>query len=442
MKSNRIFTLVSFLVLFLVGCTRNDDGVIGNYVYFDRTSEQTVTELSISIHDTFSESISATIPNKSAEDVTLTVGAVPSLVEEFNLRYGENAVILPSEYYSFSQTSLKIAAGNVVSGQVNVNFKNILKLDDKNTFVLPVAISSASVPIIANRSVKYYVLRSAGIINVVPNLDGKMQKGGVCLQDGNYIEFPWKKSDVVENLTAFTYEAYAYAEFSTDGLPTQSIKKSDNYRTPDNMYSLMGTEAGILVRRWGNLDNSKWKADPSRGQVDTIKYALEVKNLKDPSDSREGVRLPDFPDRKWTAFTLTYDQADGYVKLYYDQKLVYTENIGKKCPITIYPSSSSESSFFIGHSNKCKIRWWPGCVTEARIWNRALTAEEIAQPFHPYWLDLDNADEVRGLVSYWKLDEGTGTTFKDYSGNGNNGTADRVVSWQKVKIPENRIVIE
>jgi len=27
-----------------------------------------------------------------------------------------------------------------------------------------------------------------------------------------------------------------------------------------------------------------------------------------------------------------------------------------------------------------------------------------------------------GLVGYWKFDEGTGTTVKDHSGNGNHGT--------------------
>lgn len=431
----------AFLALSLAGCAKNADEVFENHVYFDRTSEQTVTELSISIHDSFNETISAIIPRQAVNDITVKVGVDATRVEEFNTRYGENAVILPEGCYSFDRTEMKITAGNVTSPQMHVIFNNILKLDDKTTYVLPVVISEASVPIIDTRSVKYYLFKSSGIINIVPNLDGRMQTGGICLEDGNFIEFPWKKPEVVENLTAFTYEAYAYAEFSTDGLPTQSIKKSDNYRTPDNMYSLMGTESGILVRRWGNLDNSKWKADPSLGQVDSITYALEVKNLKNPSDTREGIRLPDFPDRKWTAFTLTYEQSDGLVKLYYDQKLVYTEDIGKKCPITIYPASSSESSFFVGHSNKCKIRWWPGCVTEVRIWNRALTAEEIAQPFHPYWLDLDNGEEVNGLVSYWKLDEGTGTSFKDYSGNGNNGTADRVVNWQKVKLPEQRIIL-
>ena len=34
-------------------------------------------------------------------------------------------------------------------------------------------------------------------------------------------------------------------------------------------------------------------------------------------------------------------------------------------------------------------------------------------------LDLSGQD---GLVGYWKFNEGSGTTVKDYSGNGNHGT--------------------
>jgi hypothetical protein len=34
---------------------------------------------------------------------------------------------------------------------------------------------------------------------------------------------------------------------------------------------------------------------------------------------------------------------------------------------------------------------------------------------------LDLRDQS-GLVGYWKFNEGSGTTVKDYSGNGNHGT--------------------
>ncbi|MHC4325139.1 MAG: hypothetical protein ACYSUX_12820, partial [Planctomycetota bacterium] len=39
------------------------------------------------------------------------------------------------------------------------------------------------------------------------------------------------------------------------------------------------------------------------------------------------------------------------------------------------------------------------------------------------------ADISDGLVAYWPLDEGTGTTTADISGNGNNGTFVDAPAW-------------
>lgn len=47
---------------------------------------------------------------------------------------------------------------------------------------------------------------------------------------------------------------------------------------------------------------------------------------------------------------------------------------------------------------------------EARVWNRALTADEIFYKYNkPRSLGLTNIDA--GLIAYWKVNEGTGTTF-------------------------------
>ncbi len=53
-----------------------------------------------------------------------------------------------------------------------------------------------------------------------------------------------------------------------------------------------------------------------------------------------------------------------------------------------------------------------GSIDETRIYNRALSPKEVA--------DLYNY--APGPVGYWNMDDATGTTTKDLSGNGNNGT--------------------
>lgn len=57
-----------------------------------------------------------------------------------------------------------------------------------------------------------------------------------------------------------------------------------------------------------------------------------------------------------------------------------------------------------------------GIIDEPRIWNRALTAQEIKD------LYLNNIVPQDGLVAEYLFDEATGTTAIDTSGNGNDGT--------------------
>jgi len=61
-----------------------------------------------------------------------------------------------------------------------------------------------------------------------------------------------------------------------------------------------------------------------------------------------------------------------------------------------------------------------GCVSEVRIYDRALSPDEIAV------LHLHPARATdRGLVAGYHLDEGRGTTVTDFSGHGNTGTLQR-----------------
>ena len=55
-----------------------------------------------------------------------------------------------------------------------------------------------------------------------------------------------------------------------------------------------------------------------------------------------------------------------------------------------------------------------GQISDVRIYNRALSAEEVEQLYKGY--DIRN-----GLVGHWPLNEGQGTTAYDRSGNGNDG---------------------
>jgi hypothetical protein len=79
----------------------------------------------------------------------------------------------------------------------------------------------------------------------------------------------------------------------------------------------------------------------------------------------------------------------------------------------------SGSEFFIGKfKNDANFNYFNGQVCDVRLWNYTRSQSEIAG-FRSWTL---NGNET-GLVSYWKMGEGTGAVLNDATGN-SNGTCD------------------
>jgi hypothetical protein len=76
---------------------------------------------------------------------------------------------------------------------------------------------------------------------------------------------------------------------------------------------------------------------------------------------------------------------------------------------------------YIGHEDAWSPgEYFNGAVDEVRVYNRTLSSAEI-------WAEYTSLEP--GLVGYWKLDEGIGTTAYDSSGNGNDGTLVNGPTW-------------
>ncbi len=70
-----------------------------------------------------------------------------------------------------------------------------------------------------------------------------------------------------------------------------------------------------------------------------------------------------------------------------------------------------------------------GCIDDVRIYNVALTAAQIQAMY-----ENTTPAPTSGLVGHWKLDDGSGITATDSSGNGNNGTLTYGPTWE-VQVP-------
>lgn len=86
--------------------------------------------------------------------------------------------------------------------------------------------------------------------------------------------------------------------------------------------------------------------------------------------------------------------------------------------------------YYIGAGNPPNSNWklhFKGAIDEARIYNRALSLAEVRAQYNGGRGQYGTSE--LGLVAGWHLDEGTGNTARDYSGNGNTATLVNGPTW-------------
>jgi len=109
------------------------------------------------------------------------------------------------------------------------------------------------------------------------------------------------------------------------------------------------------------------------------------------------------------------------------QKLILNGKIIKTRDLDIPVPSSITNNLFLGRGIDCwEDNKFNGLIDEVRIYNRALSEEEIRYHYNhtlPKGAVSPTAmKEDSSLVGYWSFNEGSGQIAYDKSGNGNNGT--------------------
>lgn len=146
---------------------------------------------------------------------------------------------------------------------------------------------------------------------------------------------------------------------------------------------------------------------------------------------------------KWTHIAVTVDEKNNKITLYQDGVEFASEEIAsdmKNVDLTeTYTANRRTQEFAIGYAYDTN-RFFDGQMSEVRIWNRPLSADEIKVENHFYKVEPD----AEGLVAYWKMDDAQGSMFKDYTTNGNNLKAETYngswnmtpIVWEGVVLPE------
>lgn len=382
MIRNKLYTVCSLFIgtLALSSC-QGDMENFDNKAYINASTKVNTILVKGSITED-ERSIEAAIAKKANRDISITYKVDPSLLKKYNEAYYDHAMILPEGHYEIPEPTTIIKAGSVRSRAIVVKFKKINELDRDVIYVLPVTIANADIDILESSRTTFFVFKGAALINVVADMEAN-----------NLHIDQWAKPEVVNNLSAITLEALIRA------------------RNFDRLIStVMGIEGSFLIR----LGDAGFPSNQ-------IQVATTRGNFPD-RDSNKGLPL-----NEWVHIAVTYDNQTKDIKIYVNGK---SQSEGKLSLGSISLGKNGVDGFYIGRSYE-DARFLAGEISECRIWNRALTADEIAAPNHFY----EVSPQSDGLVAYWKCNEGSGSIIKDETGNGNDLKAKNPIKWTSVSLP-------
>lgn len=372
----KYISLVACVFTF-ASCQNNDVENFDNKAFVDDNSMVAETIIKGST-DVISKTIHLSTARPVEKDIKAQAVVAPNLLNTYNRSYYEEAVLLPDSYYKVDESNMEIKVGTTKSTVAKFSFMKLGTLDRSKTYVLPVEVKSEDISFLTSSKQYYFVFRAGALINVVADIED------------NYLEiYPWKSSDRVKRMKQVTLEALIYP------------------REFDKLIStVMGIE-GLFLMRIGDAgvpDNQ-------------IQIATHAGNFTSPKLQLE--------TNKWQHVALTYSQETKELKVYINGKVMAEGSI--TC-IPHLVGNGSDRNFLVGKSYD-DGRDLKGCISEARVWDVVRTPEEIAANI--YTVDAKSP----GLVAYWKFDDSSSMTVKDYTGNGNDLKANKKLTWKNVSLP-------
>lgn len=218
-----------------------------------------------------------------------------------------------------------------------------------------------------------------------------------------------------------------YARFTADPLPpAQNIGGQPGYallcsgsgdyvRIPDNPAL---RPVNFTVEGWFNFASTgsgQHLLAKTYGGGDDDSYVVWYENgsLRGYVTSGPQLQFPWSPEiGRWYHIAYVFDDAANTHTLYVDGQPAASGTVNSSPSYDTHP-------LLLGAEirNEAPAGFFSGKIDEFRLWNVARASNEIATARSQRL----NGNEA-GLVGYWRLDEGTGTTTADATANGNTGT--------------------
>lgn len=354
-----------FIVVLFGSCNDSESDLLEPKVYFE--NKEYVIE--VADEEAMTHDLQARVSSLCSSSVEVTYEvAEPSVVDDYNKKYG-------TEYETFEASNVKLGSetsvvpdGQVYADLISLQFSNLSSIEEGKSYLLPVRIKAASLPIVEGRDIVYFVVTKPVRIMKVARFNSK------------YIKVPLLPGTL---FTSVTYEALIHLDWFG----------SNN--------TIMGCE-GKLIFRIGDTP-------------------LVAANHLQIAGNKEFSVSKGLEEQKWYHVAFSYDQPTGKAAIYIN---------GEKASEATWDTpnfdlTTNAGGFFIG--KVAGFMWgerpFYGYMSEVRLWNVSRTENQIKQNM----INVDPKSE--GLTAYYKLNgtdqflDGEVWKVKDASGHGMDGLA-------------------
>ena len=345
MKSINLY--ISILALFIfIGCNDSEEDMLGTKIYFENTQ----IKIDAEDIDSYECEVISRLSNflKGDVNVEYRIGD-NSLVEAYNLKNGTTCLPMPAENFTLTTTNAVIKAGDIYSAPNQIQLKNLLKVEEGLTYVIPVVMTAEGAPMMSGSDVVYVVVKILFSISNVVKFNGK------------YLDVTLPAS--AKSLSSLTFETLLYTTY---------------YKV---LSTVMGNE-GILILRFSDLKHP----------ANELQIAGKISVI---------IPEPDiFQTNKWYHVAFTYDSDTGMATIYVNGEKIIAKNVGDQ-------TFNLNERFCIGYAyDYDPNRTWPGYMSECRLWTVARTANQLRD--NMMYVDPN----TEGLMGYWKMN-GTDVEKRD-----------------------------
>ena len=395
-----VILLIGMIVL-LPACNDAKYDVISSQVYLSNVGVDWAEKIMIDESGT-TVLIQVRTDKKVSSDTKVSIEVSQKALDNYNRVNSTSYEVLPSEFYTLESNSATIPSNSANAMPIGIDLKALTPDLNKTgvTYAVPVSIVSVD-----NSDLSILESQASYIYVITPT--------------------PYADVPVLTRQRGVKMTLKDNAPITVEDFTVEFLVKIDNLALSRNNQILFNAadyapNAGPEGTGTGDEIFTRFAADGAAGFFDKF----QIKNQGQSYDANFS-----FQNNIWYHIACVNDNTAGTMSIYVNGVLDVRLSNAKNS--TTVNSSSPRGFRFCGESDNDSYMRSNVQASEVRFWSVARTEAQIRNNMYGI------APDSNGLIAYWKMNEGTGNTLADATGNGHNAAIFGTAQWnldQKMEV--------